>query len=286
MARGELRYRFELRLALVLGDELAVYDGLVKLARFEQVDGGIRLLDDLRLDLRYINVVRVPVVLVLDHGDATSRVELGHLVGTVVEQIFDTTRIIVALLLHELLLLRVVGEESGETKPVRCRGQQRHLERLVVRSLDSDVVGTALARVILVRAFHERRDDVSVDGRRLGIERAEPGVLEVMRRNRVPVRPLDAVTQGERVVESVPAYVYAFGHIWEGSGVRIQPVQARRHVLEYLGRDHVIGGRGVQIFDGIFQVDDDGLAAPATTATAAAAAEDAAARCAQQGSAG
>ena len=81
-----------------------------KLTRFEQVYGGLRLLDDLGLDLGYVNVVCVPVILVLYHGHAAGRIELGELVGTVVEQSIGT-RSLIALLLYKLLLLRRVGKE-------------------------------------------------------------------------------------------------------------------------------------------------------------------------------
>ena len=115
-----------------------------------------------------------------------------------------------------------------------------------------------------VSALHERGDDVGVLTRGLGIQSPEPGVLEVFGRNRVPVRPLDPVAQGERVVELVLADVHAFRHIRNGPGVWIQPVQARHHVQEYLCGDGVRGLRGVQIPDGLLQVDGDGLAASTT----------------------
>ena len=88
---------YELRCALVLGDELAVDDGHVELVGFVEVYRGVRLLDDLGVDLLYFDVVRVPVVLVLDHDHPAGRVELGQLVGAIVEQRIRAEGILVTL---------------------------------------------------------------------------------------------------------------------------------------------------------------------------------------------
>ena len=85
------------------------------------------------------------------------------------------------------------------------------LQRLVVRRLDGDVLGAALHRRVLLGALHERRDDVAVGGRRLGVQHLEPGVLVVLGGHGIAVGPLYTVAQREGVGEPVVADLHAFG---------------------------------------------------------------------------
>jgi hypothetical protein len=108
--------------------------------------------------------------------------------------------------------LLVDGEERVVRRLLdepRLRARQLHLERVVVERLDADLVGerlalrlAALARVVLLRTL-DAVELVRVVGGELGRERPLPRVLEVVRRDRVAVRPLAVLAQVVRDGRSV-----------------------------------------------------------------------------------
>ena len=105
------------------------------------------LLDDFALDLAVCRrCPRPSSPSFLTKVTPLGRVELGQGVGAVVEEVVGALGVLIALLLHELLLLRQVRRERGQAEPERRGADQLHLERLVVRRLYGHVLGATVAR--------------------------------------------------------------------------------------------------------------------------------------------
>ena len=134
------------------------------------------------------------------------------------------------VLVHDVLVDRVVGLMREQFEEVRRRACQMNFKRLVIDSLDADLVRAAAVLIVVFRALN-REQHVSVFRCEILAQRALPGIFEILCRDGIAIRPL-VVTQMERVREAVLRDIPFLCCCWNRLAVLVERRQALEHLAE------------------------------------------------------